>query len=117
MSAPSAVTVRLAGMRLASTLNAREHWGDRRRRERAQLRQLLDALGGVPLPAGPPWRVTVVRVGPRKLDSDNLTASAKHLRDALARWLGVDDGDEGRVRFEVEQARGPYAVRVEVRSC
>ena len=48
------------------------------------------------------------------MDDDNRTAAAKGTRDAIAAWLGVDDGDES-VAWEVrgEVARG-YAVRVQI---
>jgi hypothetical protein len=61
--------------------------------------------------------VVITRVGPRVLDDDNRTASAKGVRDAVAAWLGVDDGAES-VRWEVrgEVARG-YAVRISVEGC
>jgi hypothetical protein len=74
---------------------------------------VTDALRGIAVPAGP-WRVVITRVGPRVLDDDNRTASAKGVRDAVAAWLGVDDGSES-VRWEVrgEVARG-YAVRVQI---
>jgi hypothetical protein len=51
------------------------------------------------------------------MDDDNRTASAKGVRDAVAAWLGVDDGSES-VRWEVrgEVARG-YAVRISVEGC
>jgi hypothetical protein len=41
-------------------------------------------------------------------------ATAKGCRDAVAAWLGIDDGDD-RVRWEVrgEVARG-YAVRITI---
>lgn len=74
------------------------------------------ALAGIVPPAGP-WRVLIVRVGPRAVDSDAAWTSAKSPRDAVAAWLGVDDGAES-VRWEVrgEVARG-YAVRISVEGC
>jgi hypothetical protein len=57
--------------------------------------------------------VTITRVSPGRLDDDGATASAKHVRDAVATWLGVDDADH-RVRFVVEQAKGPASVRIAV---
>lgn len=105
------VTVTLKGLRLVSEANAREHWSSRDRR-RAWQQDLLDgALRGVQ-PPPLPVRVTIVRVGPRRLDADNAQGSGKHLRDAVARWCGVDDGDVGRFTCRVEQERGDYAVRV-----
>ena len=107
------VTVTAKGLRLDATPNARAHWtatAKKRARERAVLTR---ALAGITPPAGP-WRVVIVRVGPRPMDDDNRTASAKGCRDAIAAWLGVDDGDERftcTVRGEV--ARG-YAVRITI---
>ena len=71
---------------------------------------------------GAPLKVTITRIAPGKLDDDNLTGSAKHVRDGIADALGIDDGDP-RITWVVEQAkftgahRGGYscAVRIEVR--
>ena len=107
------VTVTAKGLRLDATPNTHTHWtatAKKRARERAVLTR---ALAGITPPAGP-WRVVIVRVGPRPMDDDNRTASAKGCRDAIAAWLGVDDGDERftcTVRGEV--ARG-YAVRITI---
>lgn len=107
------VTVVAKGLRLDATPNARAHWSTtakKRARERAVIGA---ALARVTRPAGP-WRVVITRVGPRVLDDDNRTASAKGVRDAIAAWLGIDDGDDS-ARWEVrgEVARG-YAVRVQI---
>lgn len=107
------VTVVAKGLRLDATPNARAHW-TATATKRARERQVIGAaLARVVPPAGP-WRVTITRVGPRAMDDDNRTASAKGVRDALAAWLGIDDGDE-RAAWEVrgEVARG-YAVRVQI---
>lgn len=52
----------------------------------------------------PGWEVELVRITPhaadtRKLDGDNVQSSLKFVRDAVATWLRVDDGDVGRVRW------------------
>jgi hypothetical protein len=52
-----------------------------------------------------PLKVTITRVAPRELDSDNLTGSAKHVRDQVAELLGVDDRSP-KVKWVVEQRRG-----------
>lgn len=98
------------GLRLSLTKNTRMHpqaEARARRRERAVVDR---ALADIAPPPGP-WRVCITRVGPRAMDDDNRTASAKGVRDAVAAWLGIDDGDD-RARWEVrgEVARG-YAVR------
>lgn len=60
--------------------------------------------------------VTLTRISPspKPLDRDNLVASLKATQDQVAAWLRVDDGEQ-HVRFEHEQERGPWGVRVEVR--
>lgn len=50
-----------------------------------------------------PLRVVMVRRGPRRLDSDNLAASCKHARDAIAEWFGVDDGKDEVVSYDTKQ--------------
>lgn len=51
----------------------------------------------------PRFLVTITSHRPRKLDSDNLIAGAKPLRDCAAATCGVDDGDEDRITFEYAQ--------------
>ena len=107
------VTVTAKGLRLDATPNGRAHWTATAKKRAREREVLTRALSGITPPAGP-WRVVIVRVGPRPMDDDNRTASAKGCRDAIAAWLGVDDGDDS-VRWEVrgEVARG-YAVRVQI---
>ena len=42
---------------------------------------------------------------------DGATASAKHVRDTVAAWAGVDDGS-ARIRFVVTQEKGAAGVRI-----
>jgi hypothetical protein len=49
-----------------------------------------------------PVDVHLTRYASRALDSDNLVGSMKHVRDAVAHWLGIDDGDP-RVSYQVGQ--------------
>lgn len=58
--------------------------------------------------------VTLTRVGPRRLDDDNLAGSLKGVRDAIAAALGVDDRDP-KVQWVYGQypaGRGHYWVEV-----
>jgi hypothetical protein len=60
--------------------------------------------------------VTLTRVSPRPLDSDNLASSLKAIRDGIADTLGINDGDP-RVTWAYEQAKcrkGEQGVRVRV---
>jgi hypothetical protein len=70
-------------------------------------------LAGAPLA---PWRVRMTRVSSGRLDPhDGLGASLKGAIDGVADALGIDDGDESRLRFVLEQRkgkRGEYGVEV-----
>ena len=54
----------------------------------------------------------------RKLDDDNFVGACKHLRDAIAASLGLDDGDP-RLRWEYGQheTRGAEGVSVTIQIC
>lgn len=111
-------------LRLVAEVNAREHW--RARHKRSQMQHMTTtAIGLAALrrvaQMSPPYHVSIVRVGPRRMDMDNVIGSAKHVRDAVAKLLDVDDGDEARVKFEYGQrATGrklplrPYQVEVAI---
>ena len=55
-----------------------------------------------------PWRVRMTRVSAGRLDPhDGLGASLKGCIDGVAEALGIDDGDAARIRFVLEQRKGP----------
>ncbi|GAC1393251.1 MAG: hypothetical protein NVSMB47_00130 [Polyangiales bacterium] len=57
-------------------------------------------------PPAPPLVVRLTRFGPGRLDpADGLPGSMKHVIDAVARWLGVDDRHDHLVRYEMRQVR------------
>lgn len=112
-----AIVVDLPGLALLLSPNARYHRlaaAVMRSKEREAVARALAALEGCPIPPRPPWHVEIVRVGPRTLDDDNATASAKGVRDAVAAWLEVDDGAVDLVRWTVSQSRGPLAVQIRI---
>jgi hypothetical protein len=98
-------------LRIESVANKREHWSVRSRRTKAH------RLAALAVPVHPlPCVVTLTRVAPRMLDSDNLQSGCKAIRDGIADRLGVADNDP-RVRWEYRQTRGKrkeYALRVEI---
>lgn len=98
----------------------RVHWAIKARRAKAQRTaagllcrvQFGDVRGRL---AGVPWTVTLTRIAPRALDSDNLASALKSVRDGVADALGIDDRDP-RVAWAYAQRRGePRVQAVEVR--
>jgi hypothetical protein len=61
--------------------------------------------------------ISIITLRRRLLDSDNLVGSCKPLRDAIARSIGLDDGDK-RLRWQYEQfetkGRQGTIVRIEL---
>ena len=105
----------LLPLRLPSAANLRENWRVRHRRVKAQRQLVAVYIGGKPAPALPVV-VTLTRVAPRALDSDNLQSAFKGIRDEVAKWLGFPDNDP-RIRWDYAQRKGgvgEYAVVVTV---
>lgn len=62
-----------------------------------------------------PLTITMTRVAPRLIDSDNAWGSQKGIRDGISDALNIDDGDH-RLTWRVEQRRGlPEQYETEVR--
>jgi hypothetical protein len=95
------------------TLNSREHWSARARKRKAERQHIALAMKAVTVPMffAPGFLVTLTRIGPRKLDSDNVQGALKAIRDEVAAQLGIDDGDP-RITWNYEQSKGDYAVKV-----
>ena len=104
-------------IRTVSEANRREHWAAKAKRVanhrgvvglalRVHLHR-LDSAGELV--------VTLTRLAPRRLDSDNAVGSFKALRDGIADTLGVDDGD-ARITWNYGQEKSKtYGVRIEIR--
>lgn len=107
-------------LRLVAHVQSREHWRKLHARATAQKLTtwaiLTAAERRAPAGAGkPPFSVRIVRVGPRPMDDDNASGSAKHVRDTIAKCLGVDDGDRKAIRFTYGQKIGPFGVDVTIK--
>ena len=108
-------------LKLVSEANAHTHWRTRQKRAREQRREAymhatLRRAGKLPWTY--PITITITRIAPRQLDSDNLVGSAKHVRDGVADALGCDDRSKSLI-WKVEQEKGPartYAVRIRIDS-
>lgn len=105
-------------IRIESTPNLREHWAARAKRAREQKSATWYALKDAKAPHDLPCVVTLTRVAPRTLDTDNLAAGLKACRDGVALWLQADDADP-RIEWRYAQRKGgtkEYAALVDVLS-
>ena len=102
-------------LRTYSEANLRQHWSclQRRRREQRMITRVTTIHQLGPVRFGPQSVVTLCRVAPRGLDSDNLAASMKAVRDGVADGLGMDDRDS-LLTWRYEQRKGAYAVLVRI---
>ena len=106
-------------IKIESIANKREHW--RVRAHRAALQRngvhLSLKVNASVRPPVPPLVVTLTRIAPRELDSDNLAIGFKSVRDGIADWLGVNDNNK-RITWSYAQERGApkeYACRIEIK--
>ena len=93
----------------------RRHWSvDAKLKKRWRQLVMVAACGKMPKAAMTRARITITRLSPRMLDSDNATGGTKHLIDGL-RWCGViaDDTPE-HVELIVKQEKGKAATRVQI---
>ena len=113
---------RLTGMKLQRGGNDRERHFMRSVRVRREKGETWRALGLCPDVLPGPLVVTITRVAPGVLDTDNLAGAAKSVRDAIAHWLGLDDGKAeraGLVLWQVAQrkgGKGVWHVEIDIRT-
>lgn len=94
-------------------MNNREHFRVRIKRVRAERECVAWELVKRRRPPVP-CSVLLTRFAPSNgLDDDNLAGALKGIRDEVAKWLGVDDGNRNTVRYRYAQARGAWAVGIE----
>lgn len=110
----------LLPIRTWSEANLRIHWGKRARRAKKQRQaaRLFVRAARPALPATGAIAVTLTRIAPRVLDTDNLASGLKAVRDGVADALGVNDGSS-RIEWRYAQEKGKpreYAVRVEIQA-
>jgi len=113
----------LLAIRTESEANLRENWHVKAKRVRMQ-RQITRVMVGQ---CRKDWRddlpgtthvITLTRIAPRPLDTDNLARSFKAIRDGIADTLEIDDGSK-RLTWNYGQEKGPpkqYAVRIEIQT-
>lgn len=103
-------------IKVVSEANMHEHWRVKYQRKNAQQLEVKIAFhqAAQERTIKRPRRVILRRVGMKKLDSDNLAGSFKHVQDAIARLLRVDDGDDVITWHYEQRAIGRREFRVEV---
>lgn len=93
------------------------HWSQQAKRRRDLKTATLLALRTEVGQVAPfvPAVIVITRVGTRKMDTDNAAYACKGLRDGVAEWLGIDDGDERLTWiYKTRQSFG-FAVEVEMK--
>lgn len=113
MSASAGVFVPVVTL---SEANRRDRWGKWERASKVKRSvegQLMASTSRPKLPV----LVTLTRYAPQLADSDNNVRALKAVQDAVAKWLGVDDGDRTKVRWrypdQVEAPANCFGVRIE----
>jgi hypothetical protein len=108
-------SVHIDGLRLNTQTNQSKVWQVRHRYVAMVRERVWMALRPRPkFKVPPPWSVSMVRIGPRQIDSDNVVSSLKAVRDQVAQFLGVDDGDVSKVVWHCHQLRGPFGVTISI---
>lgn len=127
------IVIEIMGLRLVSESNQHEHWMARARRkklhtEAARAHVLSRVLGVRRMNFHPAWsvvaelplKITLTRIGAKRIDPGNIEGSFKGVQDGIALAIKVDDGDP-RLTWQyeqecVKQARGTgtYGVRIRI---
>lgn len=95
-----------------------EHWS--KTAKRCDLHQLVVMghlkwrLRAVDALVWPGWVVTLTRLGPRRLDPGNFEGGFKHVQDAIAHALGVDDGSPRYTWNYRQEKTEAHGVRIRI---
>lgn len=107
-------------IRTISEANTSEHWTKRRLRRKSQQFFVRLSYMRYVKDLQLPCKILITRIGPRRLDFDNLCSSQKGVVDALCDCIipglapGRADGDE-RIKISYAQEIGKcLAVRIEI---
>lgn len=104
-------------IKTVSEMNMREHWRKKHLRKKSQQNDFAMIWRSAKPKFTPPVQVTFTRYSCKALDSDNLAGAFKHVRDQLAKELGIDDGSE-QLKFIYRQekiAKRQHYFEIEVR--
>lgn len=101
----------IPGLQIKSEANQRGRWGAGAKRASKQRDVVAALLSGCARRAIP-CEVRIVRVAPGRLDDDNLARACKAVRDEVAVWLGVDDGDPRISWVTAQEKSKTYGARI-----
>jgi hypothetical protein len=100
-------------IKTTTTMNSRAHWAVKAKAAKREHTAVAAAWAKERPEIRPILRITLTRVGPRQMDSDQVVTSLKGIRDGVAKKLRIDDGSP-LVDWVYRQQHGEYEVRVEV---
>lgn len=108
-------------IKTVSRANSRMHWAAKMRLTQAE-RETAMLLARSAMRRRPkPKRIssiTLTRFSVQEMDSDNLPAALKAVRDGIADALGIDDGTKNGIEWKYKQVRcdkrEQFAVRVDI---
>jgi hypothetical protein len=102
-------------IRTFSESNMRSHWAVKAKRSKEQRTaahaHILAAKRFFTLPEKP-WRITLTRIGKKRLDTGNNPGSMKAVQDGICDALGIDDGDEAHDWIYKQRVEKRYVVEV-----
>ena len=100
---------------VVSEANQREFWAKKHSRKIRQQAE-FDTTWKLHFPRTPktPCSVHLVKLGGNRMDGDNLAGAFKHVRDQIARILGIDDGSDLVTWSYDQQPGGERGIRVEI---
>jgi hypothetical protein len=108
--------VTIPGLRIVSEANGRDRWAKQKRakEQRAAAYDIVQRewLGGGEIAL--PVVVTITRIAPGRLDSDNLAIGCKSVRDGVADAMAVDDGHPDIVWLYAQRKAGVREYGVEI---
>lgn len=106
-------------VRVISEANSPQHWRLKNKRKLAQQEEVMIELANALKNRAVyfPCKVTLTRIGPKRLDPDNLANAFKGVQDAVAKVLRADDGDISKLRWVYGQEpirKRQYSIRIDI---
>lgn len=83
MTEETVLTLRVP-IRVISEANTHDHWSNKHRRKKKQRDAIVLMWRSEGVDVKLPIHITLTRISPRQLDSDNLVSAFKHVRDVIS---------------------------------